>query len=81
MADNDLWRFIDSFRILWAFWRSLQKRDVLKSFNWPQDLNGVTHVVELYVVNDYSQVKHLVIDFIELSPYLYVGAHKKAAVH
>jgi len=30
----------------------LQKR----GFNWPQDLDGETRVVELYVVNDNAQV-------------------------
>ena len=31
---------------------TVQKR----SLPWPQDLDGVTRVVELYIVNDFSQV-------------------------
>jgi len=35
----------------------MQKR----SLNWPQDLDGETRVVELYVVNDNSQVSWLML--------------------
>jgi hypothetical protein len=34
----------------------VQKR-AAASLNWPNDLQGVTRVVELYVANDYSQVR------------------------
>jgi len=30
-----------------------------RSLNWPQDLDGETRVVELYFVNDYSQVSYM----------------------
>jgi hypothetical protein len=36
------------------FFYRFQKRAAL---NWPQELPGTTKVVELYVVNDYSQVR------------------------
>jgi len=35
----------------------MQKR----SLNWPQDLDGETRVVELYVVNDNSQVSWMML--------------------
>jgi len=31
-------------------------RQEMRSVRWPQDLDGKMKVVELYVVNDYSQV-------------------------
>jgi len=30
----------------------------MRAVRWPQDLDGKMKVVELYVVNDYSQVCH-----------------------
>jgi len=30
---------------------------VERSLNWPQDLDGTTRLVELYIVNSYAQVR------------------------